>query len=209
MNRLAKTLPIAAIVALAATARADTVYMDPNDPGKITHIAQGVWELGFGALGVLSVDSSAGTSTTRVSTDGSLHLRYYIKDNISVGVQAIVDYDSVGDGNSAVTYGGALEAAVNLRLGLGAFFRPGIALGGLFGTHDVPQATGTSVDQASQAAFTARLELPLAYFGGRRWLIEAGPQLVFTSGSYSPSGGDSVSFTTISGGFAIGAGYVF
>src|SRR5262245_36877082 len=115
------------ILLAPAIASADTVYGDPSDPGKVTHIRKGVWELDTGALGVLSVDKQGDTSVTRFSTDFSAQVHYFINDNFSVGGEALFDFDDSGDGVSATTFGGALDAAVHLRLGLGAFFRPGIA----------------------------------------------------------------------------------
>jgi hypothetical protein len=202
-------VPIAlAIAAPSSLVRADTVYMDPNDPGKVTSIAKGVWELDLGALGVLSYNTDSGTSVTQLSTDTSVQLHYFIKDNVSVGIEALFDYDSDGSGNNTVAYGGAIDAAVHLRLGLGAFFRPGIAIGALFGTRDLPQSGG-SIQAADELGFVARLQLPIAYFASRRFLLQAGPQINITVGSYTPSGADAVSFTRIAGGFAVGVGYVF
>jgi hypothetical protein len=196
------------LVLAPALARADTVYNDPGDPGKVTHIRKGVWELDTGALGVLSVDKLGDMSVTRFSTDFSAQVHYFVRDNISIGGEALFDFDDSGDGTSATTFGGALDAAVHLRLGLGAFFRPGIAIGALFGHRDIPMGTGT-VDQASQVGFITRLAMPIAYFASPRFLLQAGPQINITVGSFTPTGGGAQSFTRIAGGFAVGFGYVF
>jgi hypothetical protein len=191
-----------------SVARADDLYMNPNDPGKVTHIERGVWELDVGGLGVLTNDSDSGASVTRLSTDFSGQVHYFLKDNLSVGAEALFDYDSVGAGNDSITFGGAVDAAVHLRLGLGAFFRPGIAIGALVGNRNTMVAAGT-LAQASEVAFVTRLQLPIAYFASRRFLLQAGPQLNVQVGSYTPMGADAVSFTRIAGGFAVGVGYAF
>ncbi len=196
------------VLLLPSLARADTLYADPNDPGKVTHIRKGVWEIDTGALGVLSVDKLGDMSITRLSTDFSAQVHYFLRDNISVGGEALFDWDDSGDGTSATTFGGAVDATVHLRLGLGAFFRPGIAIGALFGHRNIPMGTGT-VDEASQVGVITRLALPIAYFASPRFLLQAGPQINITVGSFTPTGGDAQSFTRIAGGFAVGFGYVF
>jgi len=202
--------PLSLLVILAATstARADDVYAHPNDAGKITSVHKGVWEIDLGALGILSSDHQGDTTVTRFSTDLSATVSRFFHDNISVGVSALFDYDTIGGSNDAVQFGGAVDATLHLRLGLGAFFRPGLSLGGLFGTRHTPLMAGT-VEEASQVGFVARLELPIAYFTSPRFLIQAGPQINFTAGSYTPTGGMGTTFTRIAGGFAVGAGYVF
>ena len=50
---------------------------------------------------------------------------------------------------------------------------------------------------------------PIAYFTSRRFLLQAGPEINISLGSFKPDSGPSTSFTTISGGFSVGLGYVF
>jgi hypothetical protein len=197
-----------AVLCLPALARADSVYRDPNDPGKVTNIGRGVWEMDVGALGVLAVDNEGDTSVTRLSTDFSAQLHYFVKNNLSIGVEALFDFDDNGDNQSSTAFGGAIDATVHLRLGLGAFFRPGIAIGALFGHRNLPLMDGT-IDQASQVGVITRLALPIAYFASPRLLLQAGPQINVTAGSFTPTGGDAQSFTRIAGGFSVGLGYVF
>jgi len=189
-------------------AHADAVYQNPNDPGKVTFIGKGVWEMDVGALGVLTVDRQGGESVTRLSTDFSAQLHYFIRSNISVGVQGLFDFDDAGDNNKATTFGAAVDASVHLRLGLGAFFRPGIAIGGLFGHRDLPMAGG-AIDQASQVALLTRVMLPIAYFASPRFVLQAGPQIDITTGTFTPTGREGQSFTRVAGGFSVGVGYVF
>ena len=203
-----RSLLLVAAIAMPSIASADTIGRDPNDYGKVTHIGKGVWEIDLGALGVLSYVSEGGASATEITTSTAASLHYFLRDNLSVGVEGLVDYASSGGGNNSLTFGGAVDAAVHLRLGLGAFFRPGIALGGTFGNRDIPMMGGT-IEQASQVAFLARFQLPIAYFASPRVLLQAGPEIDVISGSYTPMNADSISFTRVAGGFAVGVGYAF
>ncbi|HUJ59992.1 MAG TPA: hypothetical protein VLX92_15915 [Kofleriaceae bacterium] len=196
------------VLAAPALARADELTANRSDYDKVTRIQRGVWELDLGALGVLTSDHEGDATVTRLSTDVSAGVHYFIHDNVSVGVEALMDYADTGDGNSATTFGGAVDATLHLRLGLGAFFRPGVALGVLFGNRDTTMTDGT-IAQASELGFVAHLRLPIAYFASRKFLLQAGPQIDFTVGSYTPTGGTSTSFTRIAGGFAVGFGYTF
>ena len=188
--------------------RADDLDANPDDPGRITAIHRGVWELDVGALGILASDHQGDATVTRLSVDTSLTLSRFIKNNVSIGVAGLFDYDSSGGGNHAAQLGGALQATVHFRLGLGAFFRPGIAVGGLYGTRDTSIGPGM-LEAATQLGVITRLQFPLAYFASKRVVLQAGPQLNFTAGRYTPTGGTSHGFTRIAGGFAIGAGYAF
>lgn len=203
-------LRFAALAALAfpALAHADEIGADPNDPGRVTKVRKGVWEFNTGALGVMSVDKQGDTSITRISTDGNLSIHHFLRDNFSVGVAGVINYDSSGGGNSAITYGGTGVATLHLRLGLGAFVRPTLAIGALFGKREIPMEAGI-VEEATQVAFIARIGLPIAYFTSKRFLLHAGPQLHVTAGSYTPMGGEAQTFTRIAGGFGVGFGYVF
>ncbi|MEO8706655.1 MAG: hypothetical protein ABI867_41905 [Kofleriaceae bacterium] len=187
---------------------ADDVERNPNDPGKVTRIKKGVWEASASALGVLSSATEGDTTSTRFSTDGALTISRFVRDNVSIGVSVLGSYATVGGNDFSVQGGAALVSNLHLRLGLGAFFRPGIAIGGLFGSHNTPLMSGLS-QQDTEVGFIARLQLPIAYFTSKRFNIHAGPQLNFTAGSITPEGKDPISFTRLAGGFAIGAGYVF
>jgi len=197
-----------AVLLVSSIARADSLESNPNDAGHVTNIKQGVWEVDIGALGVLSSDTQGDATITRFSTDGAVTVSRFIKDNVSLGLSALGSYDTSGDSSYSFQLGGAVVAALHLRLGMGAFFRPGLALGALFGSRHTPLMDGVT-EEASQVGFIARLQLPLAYFTSRRFVLQAGPQVNFTAGQYTPTGKDAQRFTRIAGGFAIGAGYAF
>jgi len=191
-----------------AAAHADSLDANPNDPGRVTAVHKGVWEIDLGGLAVLTSDTENETSVTRLSTDFSGKLQYFIRDNISVGGALLADYENVGGGVSATTFGGAAEAVLHLRLGLGAFFRPGIGVGALFGTRQSQVGVGM-LEEASQVGVVVRAQLPIAYFASRRFLLQAGPQFNFTAGNFTPNGGMATGFTRLAGGFAVAFGYAF
>jgi hypothetical protein len=204
MNRLALLL-----VLVPTLAHADQLSGNTDDYGKITHIGRGVWEIDLGALGVLTQDHEGDVSVMRLASDVSAGLQYFVHDNVSVGAEFLFAYASDGNGNTDQTFGGAVDATFHFRLGLGAFFRPGIALGFVGGTRDLPAATDGTIMQATELGFVTHVRLPIAYFASKRLLLQAGPQLDIEFGNYTPSGGDSQSFSRIAGGFAVGGGYAF
>jgi hypothetical protein len=196
---------LAAVVLLSRTAAADDLY---GDERGINRVKKGVWELDLGALFAFANDKQGDTSVFRLVTDVNASVNYFFKDNLSVGVTGLLAYQSNGDNNTAITYGGALTGIVHLRLGHGAFFRPGLSVGALAGKREIPVG-GTTVMEATQVAFTARVKLPIAYFISRNLHLEGGPQFNLAVGRYTPDGADAVSFTTIDGGFSVGFGYSF
>jgi hypothetical protein len=195
-------------LALAAPSRASADSLHGDRSGGITKVTKGVWELDVGALALLTRDSAGDAAVTRLTTDLSGAVNYFVADNLSLGAIGLMSYVNHGNDESALMLGGAVGATAHLRLGNGAFLRPGLALGALFGNRELPVGTGL-VAEASQAAFTARLRLPIAYYINRQLHLEGGPQLNFSAGSFTPEGGESTSFTTLDGGFAVGAGYSF
>jgi hypothetical protein len=204
-----RSLLVLSILVVAPPARADEVGANPNDPGRVTSIGKGVKELDLGGIFVLSVDKVDDQSTTKLSTLGGVGFQYYFNANVSAGATGLFAYDKVGDTASATSFGGALFGTFHVRLGLGAFFRPTLGLGALFGTREV-DAGGGMVAEFSQTAFLTRIGLPIAYFASKRVVLQAGPEINIAIGSFKADGADEgVSFTTVSGGFAVGVGYVF
>jgi hypothetical protein len=194
------------LCALTVPARAEDLY---GDLRGINRVKKGVWELDIGSLFAFSSDKQGdGPSILRLATDANGSVNYFIRDNLSLGVTGLIAYNTTGDDNSAITYGGAIGATAHLRLGHGAFVRPGIAIGGLAGKREIPIGE-SSIEEATQVAFTARIKLPIAYFISRNLHLEGGPQFNLIAGAYTPEGEDSISFTTIDGGFSVGVGYSF
>ena len=205
MSRLGFAAAFVSLIALAPSAAADELY---GEQRGINRVRKGVWEIGVASLFAFANDSQGDTSVFRLVTDANATVSYFFRDNLSVGATGIFGYATTGDDNSAITYGGALGATAHLRLGHGAFFRPGLALGVLLGKREIPVG-GSTVMEATQVGFNARVRLPIAYFISRNLHLEGGPQFNFTAGNYSPEGMDAVSFTTLDGGFSVGVGYSF
>ena len=201
-------LALGSLITLAGTARADTVTADPNDAGKVTAIGKGVKELDLGGIFVLSYTKSGDAdAVTRVSTLGGAGFQYFINDNISAGANFLVSYDKVGDASSTA-FGGTAFASAHVRLGLGAFLRPTLGVGALFGTQQLDLGGGM-VAEASQTSLLVRLAMPFAYFPSRRVVLQAGPEIDISVGNVTPDGAESQSFTNIAGGFGVGIGYAF
>lgn len=204
-----RSLLVLPALALAGSAHADEVVANPNDPGKVTSVGRGVKEIDLGGIFVLTVDKVGDSSTTKLSTLGGVGFQYFINANVSAGITGLMSYDKVGDATSALSFGGVAFSSLHVRLGLGAFFRPTLGLGALFGTREV-DAGGGMVAELSQVAFLARIGLPIAYFASKRVVLQAGPEINISVGSFKADGADEgTSFTTIAGGFAVGVGYVF
>jgi hypothetical protein len=202
-------LTILSCLLFASTvAHADDLTANPNDPGKITRVRKGVWEIDLGALGVLSSNTQNSTTATRLNTDGAITISRFVRDNLSVGISLLGSYQTIGGNDYSIEGGAALVTSLHVRLGLGAFFKPGFSVGALFGNHNVPLMNGLN-EQDNEVGVIARLQLPIAYFTSRRFMIQAGPQLDFTAGNITPMGKDAQTFTQLAGGFAIGAGYLF
>jgi hypothetical protein len=198
------------LLALAtAPAAADSIGAEPNDPGKVTAIHKGVKELDAGGIFVLSYNKSGDAeANTRISTLGGAGFQYFLKDNLSVGATVLFNYDRVSATASSQSFGGAVFGSLHVRLGLGAFLRPTFGAGVLVGNLDSEAVPGM-VTRASQVAGLVRLALPFAYFPSRRVVLQAGPELDVIVGNVTPDGGDAQSFTTVSGGFGVSAGYAF
>jgi hypothetical protein len=199
---MTRFLVIAAVLAAApAVARADD-----DTP---VHVDGGMSELDLGALGVLSRQPSGGTdSSTQVSTTVSLRYQYFLSDVLSVGGEAVLAYDRENSVQSNSAYGAAASATAHVHLGRGAYFRPTIALGGLFGSDNTNISGSVSLSESSKA-FLMRFQLPFAYFASDHVVLQAGPELDVQLGSTSSDGSESTGFKTIVGGFAIAVGYAF
>ena len=209
MHRLlGLSLLVPALLATRA-AHADDVYADPNDPGKVTRIHKGVSELDVGALGVLTYDKQGDVSNTRLSMLFSAGYQFFLNTNLSVGGNLLFNYDRASDAVSAKAFGGTVFGSLHVRLGLGAFLRPTLGIGALVGNRDIDTGAGGLVARASQRSFLTRLQLPFAYFPSRRVVLQAGPEIDISVGSFTPDGGSSESFTQIAGGFSVGLGYAF
>ncbi len=200
---------IAALVAAPALAHADDFTNDPESP-SFTRAHQGASEVDIGALGVLTHESFNNTSTTQVAMTFSGRYQYFVRDALSVGAEALYDYTRAVDTTTTTAYGFSALATGHLRLGRGAFLRPTIALGALFGSSNTPTGLAGLTIEDSSTAFLVRLQLPFAYYTTSHLTLQAGPELDILLGSSSPQGGgNSTSFTEVVGGFSVAVGYTF
>lgn len=205
MHRLAAL----ALLFIPSVALADTVGANPQDHGKVTAIQKGVKEIDVGGIFVLS-HSKAGDAegSTRISTLGGVGFQYFLKDNVSAGATFLASYDKQSPTTYSTAFGGAIFGSFHVRLGLGAFLRPTLGGGVLVGTQKTEVTPGTLMS-ASQVSGLIRLAIPFAYFPGTRFVLQAGPEVDISVGRVTPDGGEGQSFTSISGGFGVNAGYVF
>jgi hypothetical protein len=200
---------LVALLLASVPAAADTLGANPNDPGSVTFITKGVKEIDLGGVFVLSyAKAGEGEGQTRISTLGGVGFQYFLKDNLSVGAQFLASYDQASANTSSTAFGGAAFASLHIRLGLGAFLRPTLGLGALFGTQQTESTPG-QVASANQIGALVRIGMPFAYFPSARIVLQAGPELDISVGNVTPEGGDAVSFTNVTGGFGVSAGYAF
>lgn len=199
-----------AVIAQSANARADTLNPNPNDPGMVTVIRKGVKELDLGGLFVLSYNKLGnGQPTTRVQTIGGAGFQYFINDNLSAGANVLASYDRLNATTATSGFGGTAFATLHARLGLGAFLRPTLGIGALFGKLDQQNAQGQVV-RAAQSVLLVRLAAPIAYFASRRVVLQAGPEIDISLGSTRPDdGSEGTSYASVAGGFGVNVGYVF
>jgi len=197
------------VALLASPAAADTLGANPQDRGKVTAITKGVKEIDLGGIFVLSHSKSGDAEgSTRISTLGGVGFQYFLKDNLSAGGTFLASYDRQSADAYSTAFGGAAFASLHVRLGLGAFLRPTLGVGALFGTQKT-EVTAGQLMSASQVSGLVRIGLPFAYFPGTRVVLQAGPELDVSIGRTTPEGGEGQSFTNVSGGFGVSAGYVF
>jgi len=204
-----KTLAACLLLALATPAAADSIGANPQDRGSVTAIRKGVKEIDLGGIFVLSHNKAGdGEGTTKLSTIGGLGFQYFVSDNVSVGGTVLASYDKQSETTHSSRFGGMVFGSFHARLGLGAFLRPTLGVGLLAGNTSTELAPGMHA-VSSQFAGLVRVALPFAYFPSRRIVLQAGPELDFEIGRITPDGGDGMSFTTLTGGFGVGAGYAF
>ncbi len=205
MKRLACLLALCA----ATPAAADTIGANPEDHGRVTHIRKGVKEIDVGGIFVLSHNKAGdGEGTTQVSSLGGLSFQYFLNDNFSAGAMVLASYERLTATTHSSGFGGMLFGSLHVRLGLGAFLRPTLGAGVIAGSVSTEVTPGMQV-VSSQIAGLVRLALPFAYFPSRRIVLQAGPELDVEVGSVTPDGGEGESFTSVTGGFGVSAGYAF
>jgi hypothetical protein len=201
---------VALIIALLlpTIAAADTLGSDENQRGFVTAIDKGVFQLGVDALMTSSYQKDEGAdSVFRANGLARLTLRYLVARNVGVGIHAGLLVRKTGSAYRDLAFAGDLALRWYGRLGSGAFFAPELALGMLIGDRDI--TVGETELHNSLIGFTAGVKVPVAFFVGKRFSVEAGPELLFSTGSVKPKDGDSSSTTALDIGFFVGALYSF
>lgn len=238
---LAAGLGAAAFTLLSASnASADTLAPGGNSVGKITRVSKGVKELSLETQLVFHSDSNKNgegdaddTSTSNLALIGAPVFRYFLIDNLNLGLHLGGFYKSasskVGDVETArasdVGFLGTLSVSYNVSLGGGMFIAPLLGGGYFAGSREVttPDITGAGPDlviRSSLSGGVGRAGIGLVFYPSSRFNLFARPEALMYFGSAKekdearPAGApavnpDAQSFTTIDAGFTCGASYIF
>lgn len=158
---------VAAVLAFPAAAGADVLGSRQNQPGHITRIGKGVFQLGVDAIFTSSYQKEEDESVFRANLIGRGHLRYLVRDNLAVGLHAGVLYRKTGDDQTDLALIGDVSLRWYARLGEGMFWAPEGSLGLLFGSRDIDTGTAMSLD-LGLVGFAAGLKLPLVFCSASR-----------------------------------------
>jgi hypothetical protein len=225
--------------AIATGAHADRVGPGSHSVGSVTQIGAGVKELS------LETDIGFHSDTTKGATDGEpdttvsgLSLvgagvfRYFVSDNLALGIHAGGFYRSNGtkSGDAETKQNdagfiGSVTLAYYASLGGGMFIAPLVG-GGFFagsredtitGVAAVTGAPTTFTNRASVSGGIVRAGLGIVFYSSGSFNVFARPEALIWIGSAKPkndgvvsaSAPDSRKFTTIDGGFTCGLSYVF
>jgi hypothetical protein len=231
------TTTCAALCLLAlSSAPAQAQSVSGNYSG-LTRINKGVFDLGFDGLllsrnltqPILVNGEEAGeVATSTLSLTIGPELRYFVIDNLSVGVRASFFLENAGttttpdEGDateiSSSDTGGIffLNANYYLRLGSSFFLTPGVGVGGFVGNRSIPDPLDDAkIIQSGLGGIAARGHLGCAFYANQHWNLRAGVDLVYRAGSVTPQAEegdaepDAQSFTTLDAAFTIGMGYSF
>ncbi|MEZ4227559.1 MAG: hypothetical protein R3B89_00255 [Polyangiaceae bacterium] len=220
-------------------AAADTLASGGNSVGKITRVSKGVKELSLETQLVFHSDTNKNgegdeddTTTSNLSLVGAPVFRYFLIDNLSLGLHVGGFYKSAssktGDVEerkvSDVGFLGTLSVSYNVSLGGGMFIAPLLG-GGYFAGSREDTTPGTAggpdtVIRSSLSGGVGRAGLGLVFYPSSRFNLFARPEALMYFGSEKekdearPTGAppvdpDAHSFTTIDAGFTCGASYIF
>ncbi len=182
-------------------------------------INKGVVDLGFfDSLFLLRYlnDSSRESSSMVVAFIGGFTPRYFLMDNFAVGLSfnLMAQKEWVVSGSSRIDssdlgFLGLVTANYYVRLGHGAFFKPGIGGGGFVGTRDVPGADPGIEIESSLYGGAVQVDLGFAFYVSKYVNLRAGPDLLMRFGVDQPAEGEGSSFVELDAGLAVGFGYSF
>ena len=189
----------AAILISTGEASAQIGDVDASDKEIV---ASGIWILGY--------QDQGDVSSTSFTVIGEGAFRYFIVDKLGIGLSAAAFFKSAGD--DADDSGFTIQAISSYYQPLSdsLYIAPGLGLGVSFGTRERPGAMPGVINESDVLGFTASFGLPFVLFTPGPFNIRAGPELIATFGSAEDiATGDSEGFTTVDGGFKIGAGFNF
>ena len=222
---------------VASTAHADRIYPGGNSSGSVTQIGAGVKELSLETQVVFHSDTVKGTAPAPDTTTSSMTLmgapifRYFVIDNLSVGLHAggffRKEGTKSGDKESSATdagFIGSVMAAYYVSVGGGMFISPTVGAGFFAGSREIKTpplqaGQGDLVLRYSINGPVIRAGLGLVFYSSARFNLFARPEAVIYLGSAKqkqeqlPAGvtadPEAKKFTTIEGGFTCGLSYVF
>jgi outer membrane protein W len=219
-----------AMTMLAAAGTAEAGRMVYSGTKGYESIQKGLWQVGFDNMLLVNYMSSTNddTNTTmsklRVAYMAGLTPRYFIIDNLSVGLSLNAFYelneDTTEAGGAETTttasdtgFMGLAVVNYNVRIGHSLFIRPGVGAGYFYGTRERPNTAAGAIPgsklESTISGPAALLDLTLQYFAGPHFSMRAGPVLVMRFGSDAPAVGKAQSYTQIDAGFTAGLAYSF
>ena len=179
----------------------------------------GVWDLGFlDSLVLLRYYNASDreSSTMYMGFLGGFTPRYFLMKNMPLGLSLNYYYQRqwTREGQISVdsTDSGFLGLVLinyYVRLGHSFFWKPGLGLGGFYGTHSVPTDDEGHVMQSSSYGGAVRFELGFVFYAGKHMNLRAGPDVLMKFGTDQPAGDEGRSFLSFDAGLSVGLGYSF
>lgn len=226
-----RTACLAGLVALTVVggggqALADTLTPQKQEIGVISEISAGIAEIGIENLLILTINNNSAdgldVSSTSVSFIGGPTFRYFVMNNLSVGlnvnlllqsssVETTTATQTTNAESSEVGVLGTVMADYYVNLGRGMFLKPGIGGGGFYTSTDLPVAEGSDVVQkASASGGVVRAQLGFVYYTSRHFNLRAGIDALMLFGSRTTDNSDvSVDVFELDLGWNVGFSYVF
>lgn len=163
----------------------------------------------------------ADTSTLAASYMVGLTPRYYMIDNLSLGLSLNFFYGAarttVKDGpdestSSSTDLGfiGFLMFNYNFRVGHSLFWMPGLGVGGFYGWRSYPtDVAGVKLESKLYGGAFLVQPLTIQFYAGPHFNLRAGPDLIIRFGQEKPSGSDGQTYISVEAGISAGIGYSF
>lgn len=231
MRRIVTVFVTLCLLTIAVPAQADSIS---GSWRGYTDIEAGVFELGMNAMFLLRYSSTsqdvagAGEETVEATTSGldvagtaGLSPRFFLAKNWSLGahlngifrsrsITTDVDGNETEESSSDVGFLGLLTTDYYIGVGNNFFFKPGIGVGGFFGSRSVPvEGMDNLTESQGWSGFAVLVDLGFVFYASQSWNLKAGVNVLPLIGSVSPDEGESQSFVEVDMGFNVGFGYSF